>query len=219
MVQAMKLHLGCGQRYLEGYVNIDYPPSSHTVQEKSIADIQRDILDLRYAPETIEEVRLHHVFEHFPRPVACALLASWHSWMKPHGVLHIEVPDFQKTARVMINPFASFNKRAVAERHIFGSHEAGWAVHCEGYTPGMMKKMISCYGFKVNEIRRNSWMGTYNFELFAEKATEKITKNDFEAITGKYLRNYLLDDGESETRLLKVWMGIYKGQIEKSWAL
>jgi hypothetical protein len=27
----LKLHLGCGERYLEGYVNIDYPASEHTV--------------------------------------------------------------------------------------------------------------------------------------------------------------------------------------------
>lgn len=215
----MKLHLGCGQRYLEGYVNIDYPPSSHTVQEGSIADLHADILTLRYAHETIEEIRLHHVFEHFPRPVACALLSCWHFWMKPKGILHIEVPDFQKTGRVLLNPFASFNKKAIAERHIFGSHEAGWAVHCEGYTISMMKKMISCYGFKVNEIRKNSWMGTFNFELFAKKSTENITKKDFEAVTEKYLRNYLVDDGETETQLLKVWIETYKDQIEKSWAL
>ena len=28
-----RLHLGCGTRYLDGYVNIDYPPSEHTVRE------------------------------------------------------------------------------------------------------------------------------------------------------------------------------------------
>lgn len=212
----MKLHLGCGQRYLEGYVNIDFPASSHTVQEKSIADVHADILALRYAPETIEEVRLHHVFEHFPRPIACALLANWYSWIKPQGLLHIEVPDFQRTAQVMLNPFASFKKKAVAERHIFGSHEAGWAGHLEGYTPETMKRMISCYGFKVNEIKKNAWQGTYNFELIAEKSAKKLSKNDFEAVTEKYLRNYLLDD--RETRLLKFWMEAYNSQMRKSCA-
>lgn len=214
----MKLHLGCGQRYLDGYVNIDFPPSSHSVQEKSLADLETDISCLKYASETIEEIRLHHVFEHFSRPIACALLASWFSWLKPGGSIHLEVPDFQKTARAILSPFSSFKERAVAERHLFGSHEAVWAIHCEGYTPVMLKKIIEAYGFKVIRILKNSWRGTYNFELFGEKKPAKITRSDFEGITAEYLKNYLLDDSESETRLLRVWMEIYIKQIEKSWA-
>lgn len=214
----MKLHLGCGQRYFEGYVNIDFPSSAHSVQETSVADIHADILALHYPAESIEEVRLHHVFEHFPRPVACALLASWFSWLKLGGKLHIEVPDFQKTASVILNPIATFKKKALAERHLFGSHEAHWALHCEGYTPDMMKKMISCYGFKVNKIRKNSWMGTYNFELFAEKTSQRITRNDFDAITETYLRSFLVNDGETETRLLNTWMRIYSHRLDNSWA-
>ena len=85
----MKLHLGCGQRYFEGYVNIDYPQSEHTVQQKSVADQFANLMELRYRKGTIDEVRLHHVFEHFPRATACALLASWNSWLKIGGILRI----------------------------------------------------------------------------------------------------------------------------------
>ncbi len=214
----MKLHLGCGQRYLQGYNNIDFPSSSHSVQEKSVADLQADILSLRFAHQSIEEIRLHHVYEHFPRPVASALLVSWFSWLEPGGVLHIEVPDFQKTARRILNPFVTFKKKAVAERHLFGSHEAGWAVHCEGYTPETLKKMLEYFGFKVIKIKKNSWLGTYNFELYACKTAKEISLNEFAIITKNYLKEFLLDEGVSETRLLIVWLDIYSHQIEKSWA-
>lgn len=214
----MKLHLGCGERYLDGYENIDFPPSSHSVQKKFVADLQTDILRLRYAPQSIEEVRIHHVYEHFPRPVACALLVSWYSWLKQGGILHIEVPDFQKTARVMLRPFSSFKKQAVAERHLFGSHEAEWAVHCEGYTPTILKKMLEYFGFKVIKTKKNAWLGTYNFELFAEKTVNDISKNEFKNIAKSYLKNYLLDGGESETRLLDVWLEIFTNQLEICWA-
>ena len=81
----MKLHLGCGQIYLNGYVNIDYPLTEHTVQQASVADEFCDLTNMHYKAGSIEEVRLHHVFEHFPRAQAIALLASWHSWLQRGG--------------------------------------------------------------------------------------------------------------------------------------
>jgi len=212
----MKLHLGCGQSYLNNYVNIDFPSSEHSVQVRSVADLHADLLGLQYASESIEEVRLHHVFEHFPRPIACALLASWHSWLKPSGVIHIEVPDFHRTARVILNPFASLRKQAVAERHLFGSHEAHWAVHCEGYNSKILAAMLESFGFSVNKTRRNSWRGTYNFEILAKKNVSGLTREDFEATARKFLANFLVD--ESEVKLLDVWMEMYRAQVERSWA-
>ena len=212
----MKLHLGCGQRYLEGYVNIDFPPSEHSVQEKTIADIHADILTLRYPAESIKEVRLHHVFEHFPRPIACALVASWRSWLAPKGTIHIEVPDFHKTAQVLLNPFASLARKAVAERHLFGSHEAHWAVHCEGYTQELLKALLKSYGFQAFKIHKNAWLGTYNFEMLAVKAAAEMNVDTSEKATRHFLRNFLVDD--SEEKLLDVWLEMYRQQILKSWA-
>ena len=212
----MKLHLGCGQRYLDNYVNIDFPSSEHSVQVTSVADVHADLLGLRYELESIEEVRLHHVFEHFSRPAACALLASWHSWLQLNGVIHIEVPDFHRTARVMLNPLASLKKQAVAERHLFGSHEAHWAVHCEGYTSKILSAMLESFGLGVSQVRRNSWRGTYNLEVFAKKSVAGVTRETSESACRKFLANFLVDD--SETKLLDVWMEMYRAQIERSWA-
>lgn len=212
----MKLHLGCGQKYLEGYMNIDFPPSEHSVQEKSVADIHADLLDLAYPEGSIGEVRLHHVFEHFPRPVACALVASWHSWLRKGGIVHIEVPDFSRTARVLLNPFASLAKKGVAERHLFGSHEAHWAIHCEGYSTELLKALFQAYGFHEVKTLKNSWRGTYNIEMLAEKSSEKSNLDVFDTATRHFLRNFLVD--ETEAKLLDVWMEMYQSQIKRSWA-
>ncbi len=214
----MKLHLGCGQKYLNGYVNVDYPLTEHSVQVESVADVHQDITTLRYPRGTVDEIRLHHVFEHFTRPVACALVAAWRSWLKPQGILHIEVPDFERTARVILKRFASFKQRAVAERHIFGSHEAQWAIHCHGYTPKTMATLLNSYGFKPIETKKTEWLGTYNLEMRAQRGDKEFSKDELLGVTRKLLSNYLVDDSSSELRLLEIWLRIYDEQLEKCWA-
>ena len=202
----MKLHLGCGERYLKDYVNIDFPQVLHSVQKHSVADRLIDIRNLKYPPKSIEEIRLHHVFEHFPRVTACALLTDWNTWLKDNGVLKIEVPDTE----IM---FKNYDNRA--QRHIFGSQEASWATHFAGYTSKNLTSFLAMYGFAIKEIKKNNWKGTANIEIVAVKKGKRITLKQFEKITRKYLKSFLIDGSCSERRLLKVWMKNYNDQIKK----
>jgi predicted SAM-dependent methyltransferase len=214
----MKLHLGCGQRYFEGYINIDYPLSEHSVQQTSVADQFANLFELRYQPGTVEEVRLHHVFEHFTRAQACALLASWNSWLKAGGIVHIEVPDFEKTARAVLKRFSNTNKiQSVGLRHIFGSQEAHWAVHYEGYTAKRMQHLLERFGYHVKEIKQTRYMDTYNLEVIAAK-TKNLSKEQSHEATRNYLSDFLVADVESERTLLDTWMKDYDGQVNKSFA-
>jgi len=174
MEEPLKLHLGCGERYLEGYRNIDYPPSKHTVQTRAKVDEHADIRELSYPCASIEEVRLHHVFEHFTRPVALALLTAWNAWLEPGGTLRIEVPDFDRTARRVLSPLTSEKQRGVALRHIFGSQEAAWALHLEGWSGKRLEKTAEAFGFEAIERRKNRYKGTYNVDLSFRK-TEQLT--------------------------------------------
>jgi predicted SAM-dependent methyltransferase len=170
----MKLHLGCGQIYLEGYVNIDFPLSEHTLQEKSVADEFADLLKLNYNRKSIEEVRLHHVYEHFPRHIALALVASWHTWLQRGGVLHIEVPDFEESAKLVNDPSASDHDQKVALRHIFGSNEAPWATHYEGWSAARLTEVFELFGFKNIEIEKTSYMATRNVIIKAKKGLREF---------------------------------------------
>jgi len=209
----MKLHLGCGQRYLEGYINIDLPTSEQTVQLKVVADQHLDIQNLSYPINTIKEVRLHHVLEHFTRPIAFALISGWHAWLKEEGILHIEVPDVYRQMFTIINPFGSEHSRCVAIRHLFGSHEASWAVHCEGYTQGMLQNILESYGFVIEDKRTNQWKGTYNFEIIAKKKNKTYSQKEYMKITENLFLNYLVD--ELERPLVQVWLKLYCAQLTK----
>src|SRR6185436_17789490 len=213
----MKLHLGCGERYFPGYINLDFPLVEHSVQRKSVADQFANLLDLKYAPRTIDEVRLHHVFEHFSRPHACARLSGWNSWLKPGGVLHIEVPDFEETAKAVLSSFASNQAQAVGLRHIFGSQEAHRAYHLEGYTASRLKNYVERFGFEVKAVRQEKYLDTYNLEVIAGKKTS-ATKDEFRRIARSYLEGFLVADVESERSLLEIWMKDFEAQLNKSFA-
>ncbi len=213
----MKLHLGCGQRYLEGYVNIDYPLSEHSVQQKSVADRFDDLKELSFEKGSIEEVRLHHVFEHFSRTTACAFLAGWNSWLAEGGSIRIEVPDFEKTSKVALSKWSSLKEKSVAIRHIFGSQEAHWAVHYQGYTSLLLSSFVELYGYKTASIKKIAYLGTYNIELFAKKVSS-ISKEESDKITAAYLKNFLLDSSPSEMLMLDTWINEYRLQVCKTFA-
>ncbi len=213
----MKLHLGCGEQYLEGYRNIDLPPENHTVQ-RSVADEFARIDALRYPAASIDEVRLHHVFEHFPRPVAIALVASWCSWLRPGGVLHIEVPDFVRTARAVLSPFSSRHERLVGIRHLFGSHEAAWAVHWEGWTKETLCAVYRICGIEPERVVRRKWRGIYNIHVFGRRDGRMLGREELEPAVREWLRNYLVDDSAGEMKMLDVWMEAYRRQLDSTWA-
>lgn len=209
-----KLHLGCGERYFEGYINIDYPSDEHTVQKKSVADICTDITSLKYDTNSVDEIRLHHVFEHFTRPVACALVCGWSEWIKMGGKLHIEVPDFDNTCKHIFSPFSSDRARKVGLRHLFGSEEAFWAIHYMAYGEKELKQIFELYGFKIDAVMRNHWLDTYNVEVIGYK------QNDFEMNekinrTREFLNLFCLDDSEGEMVMLDTWMKDFNNQLSK----
>jgi len=213
-----KLHLGCGENYLNGYINIDLPKNENSVQMTDIADLHANLLQISYPANTIEEIRLHHVFEHFSRPIGCALIASWNSWLINNGIIHIEVPDLLQMARIISSPFSSLKKIFVAERHLFGSQEADWAIHYDGYNQKILSLLLELYGFKINNIRKNNWKGTYNIEIIAKKINSISYVDAFE-ITENYLKNYLIDDSPSEQKILKIWLEQFKKQIDISFSI
>lgn len=214
----MKLHLGCGQVYLDGYVNIDYPVTHHSVQSKSVADEYHDITTLRYHAQSIEEIRLHHVFEHFPRAKAAALLCAWHTWLTVDGKLTIEVPDFDRTALQVLNPFSSESNKFTALRHIFGSQEADWAVHFEGWSKKRLISLLSSIGYEIIDSSTNSWKGTFNFRITGKKTSKSLTKKQYMVILREYLSMYQVDRSDSEMKLLEVWMSMAKQQLFQCFA-
>ncbi len=98
--KVLRLHLGCGHQYISGYINIDYPPSEHNLAPVK-ADVYADARSLDFPARSVDEIRLHHVFEHFNRVAALGMPIKWHKWLKVGGKLHIETPDLIGSAKTL----------------------------------------------------------------------------------------------------------------------
>ena len=84
----MKLHLGCGKRYLPGYTHIDLAKYDHI-------DYKMDVKDLNFIPAgSAALIYASHVLEYFDREEAAQVLRNWRSCLRTGGTLRLAVPDF-----------------------------------------------------------------------------------------------------------------------------
>ena len=117
-------------------------------------------------------------------------------------------------ANILSSSFSSIESKALAERHLFGSHEASWAAHFEGYDADIMKLLLESFGFTVTKIRKTYWRGIWNLHVHAKKNEEIFTKEKVLDAAKNYLRYFLVDNSESELKMLEVWMSAFESQFE-----
>jgi len=85
----MKLHLGCGKRYIPGYIHIDLVSYPHIDYLTGIDDLGM------FEDNSIDVIYNCHVLEHFHRQKVQRVLTEWHRVLKPGGIIRISVPDFE----------------------------------------------------------------------------------------------------------------------------
>jgi len=194
----LKLHLGCGEVYLPGYVNIDLPQTECTVQQNRKADLYADITKLSYPSCSLDEVRLHHVFEHFDRVMALHLLMEWYDWLKEGGKLVIETPDLERSLQAFLRTKDSVVQQRIL-RHLCGSHEAPWAIHCDMWYRAKFENVLRALGYSDLAFSLSEWHGTHNITATATKLSPfKRREQQIEACK-EILRQNLVDDSASES--------------------
>lgn len=90
----LRLHLGCGNRFIPGMMHIDALDAPHVDHVSSVADmpfIADNSADLVYAS---------HVLEHFGRHEFMGVLREWYRVLSAGGVLRLAVPDFAACAEL-----------------------------------------------------------------------------------------------------------------------
>jgi predicted SAM-dependent methyltransferase len=195
----LRLHLGCGEKFFPGYVNLDFPPSEHTVMTTA-AQAWVDIRQLHFPENSVNEIRNHHLFEHFNRFTAIALLIRWQQWLVPGGRLHIETPDIVGCAHTLASK-TSYKVKMGLVRHLAGDHTASWAYHLDHWFPGRFKNTLEQLGFKVLGFHRETWEKEpflSNVHVFAEKTVNMSLEAMIRA-GESILLDSTLDDSEKST--------------------
>jgi SAM-dependent methyltransferase len=89
-----KLHLGCGNRHIPGFVHVDVSSFPHI-------DHVQDIRDLSNFPDaSMELVYACQVLSYFDRHEVGAVLKEWSRVLAPGGILRLSVPDFAVLSRL-----------------------------------------------------------------------------------------------------------------------
>ncbi len=93
---AVQLHLGCGKRYIPGFIHVDIDDFPHIDYRRPI-----DRLPM-IADDSVDLIYCSHAFQYFDRSEAPAVLAEWRRLLKPGAMLRLAVPDFAAMAKVYL---------------------------------------------------------------------------------------------------------------------
>ena len=141
----MKLHLGCGKRYLEGYIHVDIAEFEHIDYQLPIDDLSN------FKDNTVEEIYASHVLEYFDRNDVIHVLTEWKRVLKPSGILRLAVPNFPKLVEV----YQSSKDLSSILGPLYGKWDIGnqeFIYHKTVYDENSLKNVLEEVGFKNIKI-------------------------------------------------------------------
>jgi predicted SAM-dependent methyltransferase len=144
----LKYHLGCGSVYLEGYVNVDFPQEHHNINHSIKADLYVDIMKMKY--EKCDEIKSNHFFEHFSYVDSLVLLYKWTKALNFEGILDIGIPDVEELCKAFVIGNTATKFKVI--RYLYGSHEADWAYHLNGWSKDTLTHVLEILGYKIEDI-------------------------------------------------------------------
>lgn len=112
------LNLGCGSRFIEAWINIDFLSSSeHVIQ----FDLNNGIpLD----SSSVEVVYHSHVLEHFSKENGDLFISECYRVLKPSGVIRVVVPDLERSVRQYLKVLES----VISDESEINRENYDWAV-------------------------------------------------------------------------------------------
>jgi glycogen synthase len=140
---APRLNLGCGEKPLPDYLNVD-------MRQGEGVDIVADASDLPFEGESVGEIASFHLVEHFrEQHLRQNLLPYWRSLLRPDGTLRIVCPNWE----AMIERLqAGEMPYKVFKTLTFGLQDYDGDDHFSMYTPASLEDALRQAGFADVEL-------------------------------------------------------------------
>ncbi len=91
-----KLHLGCGDRHIPGWLNVDIQPGPNV-------NVVRDVRTLPWVEDaSVSVIYACTILEHFSRAELPDILQEWKRVLISGGILRVAVPDFAVLAHLYL---------------------------------------------------------------------------------------------------------------------
>ena len=171
----VRLHLGCGNVYLDGYVNCDVvgelARNRPDLVEQNRARIddyycrRRSYTDIHHIPQrmlyvvdriedlvcpdwqagTVDKIVCIQALEHLKGFETELALCRWWKVLRPGGVVVLSVPDTGETVRMLLDE----GTRDFAIQHLAGTRRSIWDYHRSWFTPHTLGMLLDRVGFEV----------------------------------------------------------------------
>jgi len=164
-----KLHLGCGTKKLEGWINID---SVQACAPDQLHDITQP---LPYEDLTVDEILAEDLLEHFDKYLRFIVFYEWARVLRIGGKINIQVPNFKK----MLFKYFKFGYDNFVDM-IFGENLWGSKIyighygnHKWGYSEKTLPAFVKLFGIDPVKISREG----LNLRLIGVKTRHVIEKD------------------------------------------
>ena len=153
----IKLNLGCGDRKLHDFVNVD-------ARDDLDPDVVWDVTRIHEKFYDVDLIYACHVLEHFPtQPFEYQprtwkdVLESWYTALREGGVLRLSVPDIKAACEyyILTNDFEA------VRAFFYGGQKYDFDFHYHGWSHDTLEKALLEIGFK--EVRLYDWRKTEHF--------------------------------------------------------
>lgn len=153
--RALRLNLGCGDKILAGYVNVDVVEARAGMKPDVICDLH-DLVP--FADASADEILSVHVVEHFWRWEVRDVLREWMRVLKPGGRMVVECPNLESACRTFLeNPQQNAREDLAGQRTMWVFYgDPQWKdplmIHRWGYTPESLGALMTEVG--LGDVRQ-----------------------------------------------------------------
>ena len=171
----LKLHLGCGSRILDGWINIDIVKSDLRVAKLRLPEGLR-----KFPDQSVQFIYASHFLEHLDYPQkAFQFLKQCYRILVPKGIMRIVVPDIE----LLINKYFQDDKEFFKNQKRW--HPSYCTTKLEHFMYALQQDGEHKYGYDYQTLKKVSELVGFNEAIKSEYGKDEIDKLAIDSDLGK----------------------------------